>query len=279
MSREKFFDTEKAKINFLDYGNSSSEPMVMLHGGAWSWEEYLSLIPPLAERWHPYALDARGNGKSEWVPGQYRLEDFTEDTSAFVRHLKAPAVLVGHSIGGVVSLMVAARCPEKVKALILEDIVLTLVNYKGVIDSCREMFHLWLELKRLAQTEQDLALALADKFREYPVTSQWTLYFARCLWQLDPTYFDVLLYDFDRFAKGYEYKELIANIKCPMLFMRGDTKLGAVMTDQEISWLKENCSNASFAQIKGVGHLLHMQDEGQSQVLTEMMTFLERIPK
>ena len=151
--QEKFFDTGKVKINYLDYGNSSREPLVMLHGGAWIWQEYLSLMPSLSQRWHPYALDLRGNGRSGWVPGRYRLEDFTEDTVAFVRQLKEPAVLIGHSIGGVVAIMVAARCPEKVKALVIEDPALSLENYKRFIDSSREMFGLWLELKRSAQSE------------------------------------------------------------------------------------------------------------------------------
>ena len=222
----------------------------------------------------------RGNGRSGWVPGRYRLEDFTEDTVAFVRQLKEPAVLIGHSIGGVVAIMVAARCPEKVKALVIEDPALSLENYKRFIDSSREMFGLWLELKRSAQSEQELSLALANSYKDYPgVTSQWLLFFARCLWQLDPTYFDALLYDFDGFTKGYDYKKLLAMIKCPVMFIRGETKLGAVMTDEDISWLQQNFNNVSYARISGVGHLLHLQDQGQTPVLTEMMKFLERIPK
>jgi len=52
------------------------------------------------------------------------------------------------------------------------------------------MFGLWLSLKKSAQSEQGLALALADAYKDYPgVTSAWTLFFAGCLWQLDPTYF------------------------------------------------------------------------------------------
>jgi len=64
-----------------------------------------------------------------------------------------------------------------------------------------------------------------------------------------------------------------------ILFIRGETRLGAVMTDDEISWLKQNCSNVHYAQINSVGHLLHLEDQGQTPVLTEMTTFLERIPK
>jgi pimeloyl-ACP methyl ester carboxylesterase len=105
------------------------------------------------------------------------------------------------------------------------------------------------------------------------------LFFARCLWQLDPTYFNALLYDFNGFSKGYDYKQILAKIKCPILFIRGEVRLGALMSDDEISWLKQNFSNVRYAQINGVGHLLHLEDQGQTPVLTEMMAFLERIPK
>ena len=98
MSQEKFFDTGKVKINHLDYGSASVEPLVMLHGGAWLWQEYLSLIPSLSQRWRIYALDLRGNGRSGWVAEHYRLEDFSEDTVEFLRQLNARAVLVGHSM-------------------------------------------------------------------------------------------------------------------------------------------------------------------------------------
>jgi pimeloyl-ACP methyl ester carboxylesterase len=279
MSQEKFFDTGKVKINYLDYGSSSNDPLVMLHGGAWCWQEYLSLIPSLSERWHTHALDLRGNGRSGWVPGHYRLEDFTEDNVEFVRQLNAPAVLIGHSLGGVIALMVAARCPEKVKALIIEDPALTLDNYKRIIDLSRDMYRLWLDLKKSVQSEQELSLALADKYKDYPgITSAWILFFAGCLWRLDPTFFDTLLYDFYGFTKGYDYKQTLTKIDCPVLFIRGEAKLGAVMTDDEISWLKQNFSKVNCIQINGVGHLLHLQDQGQTPVLTEMITFLERIP-
>lgn len=59
--------------------------------------------------------------------------------------------------------------------------------------------------------------------------------FTGCLWQLDPTYFDPLLYDFEGFVKGYDYKEILKRIHCPILFLRGETRLGAVMTDEEIT--------------------------------------------
>jgi pimeloyl-ACP methyl ester carboxylesterase len=249
----------------------------MLHGGAWRWQEYLSLIPSLSRRWHTYALDLRGNGRSGWVPDTYRLQDFEEDNAEFLSRLNAPAALVGHSIGGLIALMVAARCPDKVKALIIEDSPLTLDNYRKVVESSRDMFGLWLSLKKSARSEQELALALADAYKDYPgVTSTWILFFAGCLWQLDPTYFNTLLHDFDDFTEGYDYRSILVKIDCPLLFLRGETKLGALMTDDEISWLQTNFANVQCIRVDGVGHLLHLQDEGQTPVLNAMRAFLER---
>lgn len=276
MSRERTFDASVVKLNYLDHGSSSADPLVMLHGGAWRWQEYLSLIPSLGRRWHIYALDLRGNGRSGWVPDKYRLEDFAEDNAEFVSRLNAPAVLVGHSIGGVIALMVAARCPDKVKALVIEDSCLTLENYRKIIESSRDIFGLWLALKKSAKSEQELSLALADAYKDYPgVTSGWILFFAGCLWQLDPTFFNSLLDDFEGFTRGYEYKRVFAQIGCPVLILRGEPGLGAVMTDDEISWLRQNFDNVKYVPIDGVGHLLHLEDRGQTPVLAAMTAFLE----
>lgn len=278
MPREKTFDAKSVKLNYLDYGASSDPPLVMLHGGAWRWQEYLSLIPSLGQQWHVYALDLRGNGRSGWVPRTYRLRDFAGDHAEFLSQLKAPAVLVGHSIGGVIALMVAARCPDRVRALIIEDSPLTLDNYRQVIESNRDMFNLWLNLRRSAQSEQELSMALADAYKDYPgVTSQWILFFAGCLRDLDPTYFDALLNDFDGFIEGYDYRSVLASINCPVLFLRGEPGLGAVMTDDEIRWLQKNFGNVQCMRIDGVGHLLHLQEQGQTPVLTAMRTFLARV--
>lgn len=277
MSQERIFEAKKVKLNYLEYGSPSGEPLMMLHGGAWCWQEYLSLIPSLGERWHVYALDLRGNGCSGWVPKQYRLKDFVEDNAEFLNQLDAPAVLVGHSIGAVVALMLAAEFPDKVKALILEDPVLTLDNYRKVIDESRTRFALWLDLKKRATSELDLGLRLSASYKDIAATSAWLSFFARCLRQLDPTFFDTLLNHFESFIEGYDYHVIFRNITCPALILRGELSLGAVMTDDEIRWLRTNCANVKCALIDGVGHLLHLEDHGQAPVLREMMTFLDQI--
>ena len=186
LPEEKTFQTKAANLNHLDWGPSSAAPFVLLHGGAWSWQEYLSLIPSLAQKWHVYALDFRGNGRSGWVPDTYRLQDFVEDNAQFLGRLKAPAVLAGHSLGGVVALMLAARFPDRVKALILEDPAITLENYRtdGRIESGHVRCLVAAEEAGGVRAELGLLLARVRISRRNQFVAA---VLCRCLWQLDPT--------------------------------------------------------------------------------------------
>ena len=277
MDQEKTFDTGRVKLNYLDCSGGPAAPLIMLHGGAWSWQEFLSLIPSLSQERRVYALDLRGNGRSGWAE-RYHLQDFAEDAAEFVGHLDGPVTLMGHSLGGAAALLAAARYPERVKALLIEDIPLTLNNYKLIVDSCREMFHVWLDLKKSAHSEQELSLALAKEYKNYPgVTSTWTLYFAECLWRLDSNFFNALIYDFAGFAGDYDAGMFLSKIKCPVLFITGEKELGAVMTDDEISRLEKNFVNVTCVRIKNVGHLLHLEAQGQQPVLRQIAAFLKGI--
>jgi hypothetical protein len=46
-----------------------------------------------------------------------------------------------------------------------------------------------------------------------------------------------------------------------------------------VGWLRQHFGHVTCAQIGGVGHLLHLQDQGQVPVLAEMLAFLERVPR
>jgi pimeloyl-ACP methyl ester carboxylesterase len=101
----------------LNYAEVSGpgKPLVLLHGGSARWQSFEVLLPDLAASWHIYAPDFRGHGKSAWVSGSYRLQDYANDTIAFLRQrVKEPAYLFGHSLGGMVALLVAAQYPDGV---------------------------------------------------------------------------------------------------------------------------------------------------------------------
>ena len=87
-------------------------------------------MPALSMRWHIYALDFRGHGKSDRVTRGYQWEAYAQDTVSFLKErMGEPAILVGHSLGAMVTLKIAAQVPEVVRAIVLEDP--PLFNHRG----------------------------------------------------------------------------------------------------------------------------------------------------
>jgi pimeloyl-ACP methyl ester carboxylesterase len=91
------------------------EPVVLVHGSFGWGEETWQEQRPLADDYKLLLLDRRGFGGS---PANGRV-DFERDAADVVELLGAGAHLVGHSYGGVVSLLAAARRPDAVRSLVL----------------------------------------------------------------------------------------------------------------------------------------------------------------
>lgn len=87
--------------------DAQKPPLLFVHGawhGAWCWDEYF--LPYFAEQGYAaYAPSLRGHGKSE-APARFqwtRISDYVADVAAVVDQLPAPPVMIGHSMGGLVT--------------------------------------------------------------------------------------------------------------------------------------------------------------------------------
>ena len=121
MLLEKKIDIGSVVLNYVE-GPPSGPPLILLHGIPDRWQDFLPILPVLCLRWHVFALDFRGHGKSGRVPGGYHSKHYTQDVISFLKQCAGePAILFGHSAGGLVALDVATQSPERVRALILGD--------------------------------------------------------------------------------------------------------------------------------------------------------------
>jgi esterase len=103
-------------------GPPDGAPVVFLHGVSGSMRTYAWLTGAITEGRRIVRLDLRGHGGSEHAPGTYDVDRYGEDVVDLLREtVGRPAVLVGHSLGGVVAWWVAQRHPELVAAAFLED--------------------------------------------------------------------------------------------------------------------------------------------------------------
>ncbi|MBC7190987.1 alpha/beta hydrolase [Marinobacter sp.] len=103
-------------------------PTLLLHGWLDNSETFSLLAPKLGRLGDLYALDMAGHGHSGHRPeGQaYLLVDYVADLaelleSHFLTDSQPQVDLVGHSLGGIVSLLYAATFPEHVRRLVMID--------------------------------------------------------------------------------------------------------------------------------------------------------------
>lgn len=90
------------------------KPLVLIHGFGASIGHWQKNIPVLAAQgYRVFAIDLLGFGGSAKPPLNYSLDLWQEQLQDFWQaHIQEPAVFVGNSIGGLISLMMLANCPE-----------------------------------------------------------------------------------------------------------------------------------------------------------------------
>ncbi|MBZ2407685.1 alpha/beta hydrolase [Streptomyces sp. L06] len=109
------------RLSYLDFGGPG-RPLLALHGHFGEARTFARLAGALAPDWRVVALDQRGHGLSDPGP-DYSRAGYVGDAVALVAHLGLDRpVVLGHSLGGVNAYQLAARHPELVSALVIEDI-------------------------------------------------------------------------------------------------------------------------------------------------------------
>lgn len=93
--------------------------IVLIHGawqGSWSFAAWLPLLQ--AQGWQVHAVDLPGNGWGALADAPASLEAYTAHVVALLDRLAEPAVVLGHSGGGITAAQVAETRPERVAALV-----------------------------------------------------------------------------------------------------------------------------------------------------------------
>jgi len=105
------------KIRYMKVGSGPN--LVLLHTLRTQFEIFQKVIPALAEHFTVYAYDYPGHGWSDIPTAAYAPEDFYRWTAAFLDSLDIQdACLAGISIGGTISLVLAARRNPRIKRVV-----------------------------------------------------------------------------------------------------------------------------------------------------------------
>jgi pimeloyl-ACP methyl ester carboxylesterase len=108
-------------VHYVDFGGSG-QTIVLVHGLGGATVNWGMSAPLLAEHAHVLALDLAGFGRTPRAGRSSSIDGNRQLLDAFLERVPdEPAVVIGNSMGGLISLLEAAESPERVAGLVLAD--------------------------------------------------------------------------------------------------------------------------------------------------------------
>ena len=250
----------------LESGTVAGPALLCLHGVLRAGRDFAPLLGHLVPRWQVHAPDHRGHGGSEWTPGRYFIADYTADAIALVRdHLEGDVVILGHSLGALIAVGVAAALPDRIKGIVLEDPPSPALLADVETTPWNAIWHGMEAIARLGLRDTGVILQHLSEMR-VPVNGSPTRMgdlrdatslrlSASCLRDLDPAVFAPLLAN--RWPEGYDILAECAGVRCPALILRGDPALGGMLRRDEAHAMARRMADGVVIDVPNVGHLIH----------------------
>src|SRR4051812_31530487 len=114
------------RLHYRDYpGSEDKAPILCLHGLTRNARDFAELAERYSPRFRVLALDFRGRADSEYdpQPARYNPLTYASDVIQLLDQLEIErAIFVGTSLGGLVTMTIAATAPERIAATILNDV-------------------------------------------------------------------------------------------------------------------------------------------------------------
>jgi pimeloyl-ACP methyl ester carboxylesterase len=276
-------------VHYVDFGGPEGAPTVVLvHGLGGSHLNWDLFAPLLAPRARVLAVDLPGFGRSE--PGDRRttVHDNVQVLDRFLREVAAtPVVLVGNSMGGMISILQTAASPETVNGLVLLDAAVPgprrsldpLVTVTFVAYSIPRVGERFLSLRRKRSTPLrqvrdmlqlcgvdpdalpahtiDRSITLIEQRQDVPGMDRAFLTAARSVVRLlvDPR----------------KYRRAMAAVRVPVLMVQGDQdRLVPVAAARDTAARRPDWQ---YLELPGVGHVPQLQVP--EQLATEVIAWLE----
>lgn len=235
-------------------------PILLLHGlmgSARTWSEHLDWLRGYGQ---VRTFDAAGHGRP--APAELTTEAFVDDLAEATAAITEPMVVIGHSMGALHGWVFAARYPERVRALVVEDIGpdftgRTAANWAAMIEAWPQPF-------------PDEA-AVLDYFG--PVAGR---YFLRSF-QHGPDGYRLhgsvaTFRDISEEWGGRHFWDEWKAVRAPVLLIEGEHTITVPGQMREMARVNPR---ADHVRVENAGHLVH--DEQPERYRAEVERFLGRV--
>lgn len=117
---EGTFQVGDQKIHYVEAGKRGRQVVLLIHGWSSSWYAMSPLLDFLAQRFHAIAIDLPGYGKSPRLSEKTTIPKYADLIADLIEQVSdGPVVLIGHSMGGMISITLSRKYPVLVERMIL----------------------------------------------------------------------------------------------------------------------------------------------------------------
>ena len=247
----------------VEFGGSG-RPILLLHGLMGRATTWWPIARRLAAHGRVLGLDARGHGRSQ-ATGPWTTVRMAQDAADVLEQAGAgPAVVVGHSMGGLHAMALAAHRPDLVRGLVVEDMG---VDFTGLPGTPLEDARAWFA----AVPQPFASLAQVRECFGHP-RPELGQYMAECVEERSDGFHLLTRIDHAVSIAGEWVREDrwadVDAVRCPALLIEAEE---SVAPAGQMAAMAARMPHAEHVRLAGTGHLVHAADPQRYLRLVERL--------
>ena len=250
--RSHFVVRDTLRLHHLDWGNEGRHPIVLVHGSRLHAHVWNDFGRRFHDRYHVIAVDQRGHGDSAWSEAErYQLEELYRDLRAVVEARGLTRyTLIGHSLGGRVSMLYAHRHQDELERLVLVDItpgraVAPAAREPGQIRQPRDFESEDAAIAYLARAMPRAPRPLVEDSVRHGMRRDDA---GRYVWKYDPLLFTRRIPP----PEGVDLWSLMSVVSTPTLLQYGSES--DVVNEELAARMRKTMPRCTVERIEGAGH-------------------------
>lgn len=230
-------------------GTDSHKPsLLLLHGIYDRAESWLPVVEGLARDFYLVMPDLRGHYRSDWPVQGYELTDYATDAVALLDALGIDKTLVlGHSLGGLITIVLTGQEPERFRAAVLED---------PPSERSRDI-RTWVGALLTAKhaTEEQTYVAV-QAFHPGRTEDDWH---RETEWLRATADGPFLALESQMLGEPELFDAVMARISCPILLLQADPRLGGALSTEAARRVTAGHEDRQLVTFPDAGHLIHRE--------------------
>lgn len=244
--------TETNGIRMHSYRTGGAKPqLILLHGILDNGLCWTPIARVLESSYDVIMLDARGHGLSDGPESGFSIELMAADVAGFIQAagLERPFIL-GHSMGAATALVLAARYPDSVRAVLLEDPPLRDTPISSEADTKLQQPNPWLAWLLVIQAQTPEERINSERERSH-WSDEELVPWAEAKAQFNLA---VLERNVSKALRVDQWRDVVRQIRCPLLLITGEHERGAIVTRETASEVGTLNPEAQVLFIPASGH-------------------------